>query len=386
MRVTEKLFMELFNYLNDGQELPYKGRKLKLLRDFANRSVIKGKNILYKEKKEVKIIVPKEKVYEIVKQAYHSQDGGFIGKEKLYKLLHKLYYGITYRDVLHALNTDETYQIHRLPRKRRILHPIIAKKPNERWQIDFIDMRQNKGPIREVKSLESQNRRYKYVLTIIDVFSKFARVIPVKSREFKPNNKGWADVLNKLDKIFKKKKPKIIQADNEFNNQYVFNLLNSHKIKPVISRPYHPFSNAHVERFNRTLKGMIYKYMDHYHTKNWIDYLPQAINTYNNTYHSTIKMTPLEAIESKNRDKVKKALDLYVSKTVSKDTIKPLQRGQKVRILIEKIGKGVKKFTKNWSTSVYTVIMGKKKYTLQNQEGKTLAREYFPDELLPIEE
>ena len=47
-----------------------------------------------------------------------------------------------------------------------------------------------------------------------------------------------------------------------------------------------------VERFIRTLKTKIYKYMTSISTNVYIDNLDDIINEYNNTYHRTIKMEP----------------------------------------------------------------------------------------------
>jgi hypothetical protein len=47
-----------------------------------------------------------------------------------------------------------------------------------------------------------------------------------------------------------------------------------------------------VEKFNRTLRMNIEKWMKLQHTKTWYTVLNQLVNNYNNTVHSTIKITP----------------------------------------------------------------------------------------------
>jgi len=71
-------------------------------------------------------------------------------------------------------------------------------------------------------------------------------------------------------------------------------LLDNLRIKHITSLPYKPSSNGQVERFNRTIKGMIKQYMAASNLHRYLDVLPKIVETYNNTYHTTIKSTPAE--------------------------------------------------------------------------------------------
>ena len=59
-----------------------------------------------------------------------------------------------------------------------------------------------------------------------------------------------------------------------------------------------------IERFNRTIKDNIFKYFSANSTRKYIDVLDKLVYQYNNTVHSSIKITPVEASLKKNENKV----------------------------------------------------------------------------------
>ena len=64
-----------------------------------------------------------------------------------------------------------------------------------------------------------------------------------------------------------------------------------------------------AERFIRTLKNKIYKYMTSISKNMYIDKLDDIVNKYNNTYHSTIKMKPVDVKSSTYIDSSQKIND-----------------------------------------------------------------------------
>ena len=97
------------------------------------------------------------------------------------------------------------------------------------------------------------NKGYRYLLTCIDIFSKFAWVIPLK-------DKKGITIKNALQKIFNERKSKLLWTDRgtEFYNKQVQDLLNENNIK-LYSTNNSEIKSAVVERFNRTFKNMMYK-------------------------------------------------------------------------------------------------------------------------------
>ena len=70
---------------------------------------------------------------------------------------------------------------------------------------------------------------------------------------------------------------------------------------------YHTFNEGKavvVERFNRTLKNIMWKHLTANNTNKYLDVLPSIIEKYNNTFHRTIKMTPKEASQKTNKGRI----------------------------------------------------------------------------------
>ena len=127
----------------------------------------------------------------------------------------------------------------------------------------------------------------KFLLTCIDCFSKFAWVLPIK-------NKTSQEIVRVLKIIFSKKACKHLQTDKgtEFLNANVQTLLKKNGVELWLSEN-EDVKASMVERLNRTIKNRIWKFCTaNNDTRRYIDILPQLVNAYNNTIHSSTKMKP----------------------------------------------------------------------------------------------
>ena len=138
------------------------------------------------------------------------------------------------------------------------------------------------------------NRGYKYIFTNIDVFSKIAYAFPLKSKKI-------GDIKPCFEKIFLKNKPDHILGDKEssFLSKEMQLLFKNNNVKI-----YH--TNSHlkavvIERFNRSLRELMMKEFVKNNNTVWYNILPKLIKIYNNRYHSTIKMKPIQV--NKNNEK-----------------------------------------------------------------------------------
>ena len=155
---------------------------------------------------------------------------------------------------------------------------------DEQWTADLI----------EVISIAKYNRGYRYLLTVVDVFSKYAWVQPVKNK----TGQAVTDVFEKILKGSGGRKPINLQTDDgkEFYNK-TFQALMKHK-------GIHHFSTSGdtkasvVERFNRTLKQRLYRYFTVKNTLNFVPVLQDLVKGYNRSQHRSIKRAPTQVIEA----------------------------------------------------------------------------------------
>ena len=191
------------------------------------------------------------------------------------------------------------------------------------------------------------NQEYKVGLLMIDVFSKYMTVIPIKT-------KGGVDVAEGIIEGFEKMggPPKILYTDDEkaLSAVAMKKYFEENDIKHIITR-----SHAHIaERAIRTFKDSLYKRIDHAKDDKtqWVDLVFEILLTYNNKLvHSTTGMTPDDARKKKNE------LDVWTNtfiKSRQNRRYPNLEKGDKVKILRKK-GITEKERTSVWSENSYEV-------------------------------
>ena len=132
------------------------------------------------------------------------------------------------------------------------------------------------------------NKGFRFLSCVIDIYSKYAWVIPLK-------DKKGTTITNAFQKILKELnfKPSKIWVDegSEFYSRSMKSWLGMYST-------HNEEKSVVAEKFIRTLKNKIYKYINSISTKIYIDKLNNIVNKYNNTYHNTIKMNPVEVKSS----------------------------------------------------------------------------------------
>lgn len=175
-------------------------------------------------------------------------------------------------------------ELHKPARVNFSRRRVIIKGLDELFQADLVEM----IPYARL------NRNFKYILVVIDVFSKFVWTRAIK-------NKSGRDVSVAMRDILSYRIPKNIQTDlgKEFYNKDFKQLMEKHNINH-----YSSFSNKKasiVERVNRTLKNAMWKQFSLKGTYKWLNLLPKITETYNATKHRTINMKPKDVNKSKEK-------------------------------------------------------------------------------------
>ena len=230
--------------------------------------------------------------------------------------------GLSKKYVIHTLNSIPTYTIKRGGRKPKHYNPYYVWKTRKNIQIDLVDYASPK-----LQSIVRANNGYKYLFCVIDGFSRYAWVEPMK-------DKREQTCITTFNKILKDMiiKPQRVISDrgSEFTSQGFKQNLKSLNIKPI----YANYKAGTVERFQRSLQSLITKYQKYSGSKKCIDKLPLILQTYNNRRHRIIAMSPTQAEQLSNKKEVIKSLKKYYQTIKQK---KPkFQIGDKVRVQTQK--------------------------------------------------
>jgi len=201
------------------------------------------------------------------------------------------YSGQSERAVRKFLSGQDAYTLHKPTRVRFPRRRTYSKGIDDLYQIDLADL----------SSLSTFNGGMRYLLTCIDVFSKRAWAIPVRT-------KSGRDVAEAFEKILEERKCNMVQSDKgtEFLNSTFQAMLKRHGIRFYTSEN-EDLKAAVVERFNRTLKTKMFRYFTYKNTRRYVDALPDLLHSYNNTYHRSIGMAPSE-VNADNEDVVRARL------------------------------------------------------------------------------
>jgi len=204
-----------------------------------------------------KPVITLDNIYEMerVVLLLHSQN--HLGINKMEDLCKNKYFGIKRGIIRSVVDECKTCKFSRPLKISDNKHHIIALQSNERFQIDLIDL----------KSFNNCNNGNKWLLTVIDIYSKFGFARSLKQ-------KSGNEVERELRKLFYQIGPcKILQSDNgtEFKNSKIANLCSEFNIKHIFGRPNHPKSQGQVERFNQTITRSISKMLFNEDEKIWIE-------------------------------------------------------------------------------------------------------------------
>lgn len=216
------------------------------------------------------------------------------------------------------LSKRDVYTLHK-HYKQRQRNPTYVHKIRYQFQIDLA----------HVQELSTYNDGTKYLLNCIDSFTRFAFVRPLPDKKAATFLKAFISILKQA-----RVKPKFIVSDRggEMVNQTFINFCRSQGIILL-----HNYTSTHafiVERFNRTLKDLMYKYMTDTKQYKYIDQLQNFVESYNKRKHRMIGMSPLEAEKPKNSFKIRYRMNKERDK-IKRQKVK-YSIGDKVRISLEK--------------------------------------------------
>ena len=227
-------------------------------------------------------------------------------------------------------------ELHKPVKRKFQKRKVFVKGIDDTWAADLVEM----------GSLSEWNEGVRYLLMVIDVFSKFGWIQMMK-------NKKGITVAEAFKKIFRKgRKPKKLWVDKgkEFWNKEVKAVMDENGVERYSTE--NEEKSSVVERWNRTIKERMWKMFSATNETTYIDKLEDILMSYNNTKHSSIGMTPVQASKKSNEKKV--YAKLYEDELWRKRKLSKFKVGDKVRITVKK--KNFEKgFTPKWTEEVFIV-------------------------------
>ena len=251
-------------------------------------------------------------------------------------------------------------ELHKPVRKKFEKRRVLVNGIDKIWAADLVDM----------QAFSKFNRGIRYLLAVIDVFSKYGWLIPLKDKTGK-------SVVSALKTIFKERQPEKMWVDKGkgFYNE------NVKKLVELYSTENEEKSSV-VERWIRTMKERMWKYFTDNNTNRYVDILQDLVKGYNNTRHSSIKMTLVEASKKKNELPVWGTL--YPDHLERRDIKPEFSVGDKVRISKKK--KTFKKgYTTRWTEEIFTIVEVKRTspvtYKIADLNGEEIKGSFYEPEL-----
>ncbi|XP_046750602.1 uncharacterized protein LOC124413859 [Diprion similis] len=242
-------------------------------------------------------------------------------------------------------------ELHKPARRDYPRRRVDVRGIDETWQADLVDMITYAG----------QNKGYKYMLTIIDIFSKYAWAVPIKS-------KSGDDVTKAIESVLVQRRvPKKLHVDRgtEFYNSKFGSLMTRYGVKLYSTKMWTQFS----------MQGS-YK---------WLDILSDLVLTYNNTKHRTIRMKPSDVMVANERQLLRQAYG-----GLRAIPIKPTKFRTGVEVRISKFKNVFEKgYTPNWTTEIFTISRVENThpltYNLKDYQNQPIAGGFYEQELLKVE-
>ena len=321
--------------------------------------------------KNVQVMNDMDKIEDEIRSSYKEPGHpiAFANPRTVYNYYNKQ---ISLKKIREILNSLESYSLHKEFHKG-VRNISFARFKRYQFQIDLCF----------IIDLAEWNNGVKYLLTVIDCFTRYAFVRPLKNKTSAVVLKEFQHVINNINE-----KPKMIVCDkgNEFINKNFLDFCKKENMK-ILS----PVSNIHatyVERFNRTIQNLIYKFLTETNSKRYVDHLDKLVESYNLRYHRMIEMSPFEA-------ETNPEAELHINKLISAREVQMKKIDPSLRIGdTVRISKQKDKFTRGYDPQSQIEIFKIRKisknkkiplYYLSNYENnEDIEGGFYRFELTPV--
>ena len=298
--------------------------------------------------------------------------GSFGGVKKFLQAIKEAGVKASEKEVRQWMKDEDLYQLHKPSRKTFGRRPIIVQGIDHLWQ----------GDLSDVSRLKVHNDQNRFLLFVIDGFSKYAWVRPLKDKTAGEITKAMKSILDSSGRT-----PLHFQTDKggEFVNRQTKDLTNSRRINFYTSQNEETKA-AFVERLQRTFKTKMFRFFTDRNTLRYIDVLQDLMDSYNNTTHSTIGMKPID-VNKNNEAEVRARLCEGWSKVARVSSKSALREGDKVRLSIARhtFRKG---YLPQWTEEIFTIVKKLRTHPItfkvKDYNDEILEGSFYADELQKV--
>ncbi len=209
--------------------------------------------------------------------------GSLSGPDKLYKITKSEgKFKIKRQQIREWLQDQEAYSLTRYARRKFERSRVIVEGLDSQWDADLMDM----------SNISKDNDGVKYVLVMIDIFSRYLWCRPLKTKRGK-------EVAISMTEVFRNgRQPESLRTDkgSEFTNRDVKRYLEDTGINHFVTQ--NETKANYAERVIKTIKHKIYRYILKKNSYRYMDVLLDIVSSYNDTHHRSLGAAPSSVTKS----------------------------------------------------------------------------------------
>jgi hypothetical protein len=201
--------------------------------------------------------------------------------------------GLKVKDIKEGLSEIPTYTRHKEGKKTKIFNPFYVRYVNEMWQADIMYLPDYKETC----------KGYKYLLCVLDVFSRKLFIRKLRKKDTKSVIKEFDDIHKEVNSSPEKI---VVDKGSEFKSESFQQYTDFFGIQLIFT--YNETKAAHVERAQRSYQNILYRILEEHQTRDFLKYLNIALSIYNNRKNRIIGCSPNFAFQKKHHTYVSKNL------------------------------------------------------------------------------
>jgi len=282
---------------------------------------------------------------ELLTRLYYNPKTGLGSEQKLYEQAKEINPKITHKIVKEFLSNQESKQVFK-PQKIKNYFPLQSHQPFDRLQIDILDCR-NEAP--------RLNKGINYLFLCIDVYTRYVICIPMKTRTQKECLEALKTCIDQIES----KGYVVFQIDSDNESAFTSKIFTKYCFDNKITQNLNEIGDHHalgiVDRFCKTIRGIIARYKEGFNTEKYEPVLQDLIENYNHTKHRTLGYSPEEMMKVPYTEVEQRQAKQIEKASQEQPVLQDIQLGSQVRLRIKSNLFDKKSSSNTFTKSIHTV-------------------------------